>query len=721
MLGRGVGSLPGGDAFLRWAAGGHNRVRAPIFMLHRVLPDARQCYDPEMAVSVPAMQRLCAWLAADYEVVPLVELASRVGTSGERPLCALTFDDGWLDTYTHAFPVLQQYALPATVFLPLLYIGNDRRFWQERLAYLLRALRRRGDALGVLQAAARALPWCPELGAPDLRFERLRTRLLRRSSVEAEEFVDRLAGSVPPPLELTGRAFMNWDEVASMQRAGVSFGSHTLDHTLLRSTSPAQAESILRQSRQALSEQLGVNVDTVSYPWGQDGFFGAALAEAAGYACGVGTTEAFCHASSPRWRLPRIAVSESRLGAWSGLQPQRSRGLQIHLARTRQRSIQPSPSRSARQRLRLGFLLDNPEDWARPELYHGGSEIQVRHILQALDPEFFEIELYFLRQPPAAGLAAPWPWFAAASAAAGPTAVMAGVWRLLRQRRPALVQAMFQDTLFLGVPAAWCAGVPAILCARRNMGHWKRWYHRLALHLVNRLATGWQTNGRNIAEMLRQSEKVPAERIEILPNWMDLERFRPATPRRRSEARQQLGLAADDFIFVVVASYREVKNHRTLVRAAATLWSERPRCRILLLGEGPERENIEAQIALAGLGNALRLTGPVDNVNDYLAAADAGILSSWNEGCPNAVLEYMAAGLPVVASDIPAHRDLLPTQDLVAAGDATAWARALIALVDDPDRRQIEGDTNRQRAESYGSGQFSERVQAHYLRMATVV
>ncbi|MGH9483287.1 MAG: glycosyltransferase, partial [Terriglobales bacterium] len=460
------------------------------------------------------------------------------------------------------------------------------------------------------------------------------------------------------------------------------------------------------------------------YPWGGVGPFGRSQAQQAGYRLAVTVRPGLARANSDPLLLPRIALSEAQLGG-NGFSPVRTgsawrpAALQIHLARARASAPVTEDRLSAEGRLRLGFLVDNPQAWAaNPDSHRGGSELQLRRILEALDPRYFEIELYFLRHPPQ-GLPEPlaWPRFAAAPHTAGRLAVVLGMRRLLRQRRPALVQAMFQDSLFLGIPGAWLAGVPARLCARRNAGHWKRWHHRWALRAVNRMTTAWQTNSASIAAMLVREEGVPAAAIEILPNWIDLERFHPANDARRQAARAHLGLPMDAWVAVAVANYTPVKNHATLVQAAAQVCAELPSARFVFVGEGPEEPRLKAAIAGLGLESNVWLTGAVDEVEAYLAAADVGVLSSTSEGCSNAVMEYMAAGLPTVVSDIPANRAL--TDDgLAPALDPAAWAAALLALAADPSRRQQLGKANRRRMESYGSATFAERVQAHYVRAA---
>lgn len=718
LLGRAVAALPAGLRGLRRTgvgpASGRDR-RAAIFMLHRVLPARTPCYDPAMAVSTASFEVFLDWVSAFFRPVPLSELAAcleRGSPGANKPWCALTFDDGWLDTFTHAAAAMQRRQIPFTVFLPLRFIGSERRFWQERLWWQLRHPGSE-EAIGArLERAAAGMPWCGRLTEADREFSALRARLVRRASAEAEAFVECLENSEGAAPAMAGRAFMNWEQVAQLQAAGGEFGAHTLNHELLRCAPPRVAEQELRHSRHELSERLGTAVRSLSYPWGGLSPLTLAQAAAAGYSLAVTTRPGWARAQQDQLLWPRIAVSEALLQGGEGPR-------WISLARARCARV---PRPAARRRLRVAVLLDNPEYWDQfqnQELL-GGSELQLLRQVEALGPEYFEPELYLFRPGPLP-LGWRWPTHSLPADCRGRWRRVRAMQRLLRKQRPDLAVAMFMESMFLGVPAAWLARVPAILCARRNLGYWKQWQHRAALPVINRMATAWQVNAPAIAEMLQRRERIPERALEILPNWIDLSRFSPASPARRAEARRELQLDAD-LIAVCVANHRPVKSLQTLVRAAA------------VAGPGLEQSGISMQVVLVGNDVSeladevraqhaapwLRLAGPSDRVERYLQAADIGVLGSFSEGCSNAVLEYMAVGLPLILSDIPANRSLAE-ESFFPPGNAEALAEQLVQWAHDPARRARAGERNRRRVARFGESAFGLRVQAHYLRAAGAV
>lgn len=291
---------------------------APIFMFHRVLPSQDECYDPEMATSTDLFEKFLQWARDHYEVVPLPELlrADTKSHHKQRRLCAFTFDDGWRDTYQHAFPLLRRYQMPATVFLIAGFIGTERHLWQERLWTLLRQSNGLLESEALLYGFCRSFPWCQRLNSAEFNFSGLRRLLLVRSSVEAEEFVARLEELAGGPKTFSERAFLGWDEVLQMQKAGIAFGSHTVNHTLLTRAAPETARQEIERSLHQLRERLGETPMGFSYPWGSTDSRLTSCVQGTGYAFAVTTRAGLLQSDTNAWLLPRVAISSPILEQW---------------------------------------------------------------------------------------------------------------------------------------------------------------------------------------------------------------------------------------------------------------------------------------------------------------------------------------------------------------------------------------------------------------------
>lgn len=152
---------------------------------------------------------------------------------------------------------------------------------------------------------------------------------------------------------------------------------------------------------------------------------------------------------------------------------------------------------------------------------------------------------------------------------------------------------------------------------------------------------------------------VAPERLHVIPNGVDKEQFRP---RDRRECREQLGLPVKGKLLVTVAHLGHRKGHHEVIRALAGLAED---VRLVIVGgpaQGGTAEHLQTVAREAGVAERLILTGPqpYDRVTLYFAAADASVLASYREGCPNAVLESLACGTPVIATDVGAVPDILP-------------------------------------------------------------
>jgi glycosyltransferase involved in cell wall biosynthesis len=248
------------------------------------------------------------------------------------------------------------------------------------------------------------------------------------------------------------------------------------------------------------------------------------------------------------------------------------------------------------------------------------------------------------------------------------------------------------------------------------VGHWKTALDRLALKVVNRLADAWQCNSRTALESLT-AEGVPAGRIDILPNALDLERFSVPAPEERLAARQALALSPTAPVFVSVATLFPVKDPMVLVEAAGHVRQALPDAQFLLVGEGPLRSALSKRIEELGLAETVRLVGAQADVRPYLAAADAGLLMSRSEASSNSLLEYMAMGVPAVVTDLPANRELVEGQ-FFEAGNARELSSRVLSLWQDPKQRARMSGGYRRRAMEYSLDVFARRAQSYYATLA---
>jgi glycosyltransferase involved in cell wall biosynthesis len=162
----------------------------------------------------------------------------------------------------------------------------------------------------------------------------------------------------------------------------------------------------------------------------------------------------------------------------------------------------------------------------------------------------------------------------------------------------------------------------------------------------------------------------------------------------RGQWRAQEGFREDDFLFVCVARFARQKNHALLVKAFAQGPASRPNARLILVGDGVLRGELETQVTSLGLAGRVRFLGLRSDIPELLGASDVFVLSSDFEGNPLSVLEAMAAGLPIVSTAVGGVPSLLENGTsglLVQHGDAAGLSSAMESLLADRKLRQAMG------------------------------
>ena len=290
--------------------------------------------------------------------------------------------------------------------------------------------------------------------------------------------------------------------------------------------------------------------------------------------------------------------------------------------------------------------------------------------------------------------------------------------RLLRRAHVQVVQCFdFYSNLF-AIPLARIAGVPVVIGSRREEGVLKltvrqqrvqRWCYALA--------TGVVANAGAIKTHLVNREGLRAERVWVVHNGVDLDRF------HNNEGPSPIFARADyELIIAVVANLRREKGHLVFLDAAQRLIRRYPQARFLIVGDGSMRKTIETRIGELGLTGRVALLGEVDNVPELLCSVDILVLPSLhNEGLPNAVMEAMAASLPVVATDTGGVRDLVIdglTGFIVPPRDPTALADRMGRLCSDLELRRKMGEAGERRIiELFTAEQMARKFENLYQRL----
>jgi glycosyltransferase involved in cell wall biosynthesis len=276
--------------------------------------------------------------------------------------------------------------------------------------------------------------------------------------------------------------------------------------------------------------------------------------------------------------------------------------------------------------------------------------------------------------------------------------------RWCRAKRVAVVHTAEVSANIFGLPGAALGGVPVRIGNRREINPDKTLTtiatQRAAYMCAHRIVA----NSAAAAARL-QAEGVSARKITVVRNGLDVERF---VPRARRAAPRHV---------VVVAHLRREKGHDVLVDAAPHVLRRFPDARFDIVGEGPEMDPLLRRVRERGVAHAFTFFGHRDDVAERLAASDIFVLPSRSEASPNALLEAMAAGLPVVASavgGIPELVDDSRTGFLVPAGNARVLAERICQLMADSSRGARIGDAARRDVAS----RFSfDRMTAEFERI----
>lgn len=350
-------------------------------------------------------------------------------------------------------------------------------------------------------------------------------------------------------------------------------------------------------------------------------------------------------------------------------------------------------------------------------LGYGGAETQAVELANSIDPALLDLQLCSLSTyvPQAGRLQHPERLHILRKHWRFDATVVPRLARLLRAERIDVVHGYLFDAEIACALAGRLAGVRAVVGSERNASYEISRIQRLAYRLARGCFDCIVANSQAGADFNRRALGFPAEHYRIVRNGVDTTRFRPVDG---AATRAALGLAADTPVIGMFASLKPQKNHLLLLRAARAVLEAVPAARFLFVGDilpggkhgsAQYARDVQAAVDLLGLRSACQFLGNRTDLPQLYSACDLTVLPSLFEGTPNAVLESLACGCPVIVTDVADNERIVPDGQVgrvVPSGDAAALSSAIVEMLTVPGYRAALAA----RARAWAEQEFSLRA-----------
>ena len=352
-----------------------------------------------------------------------------------------------------------------------------------------------------------------------------------------------------------------------------------------------------------------------------------------------------------------------------------------------------------------------------PSLDRGGAEKQLVLLSAGLAERGWDVHVCALTRggPRAAELAAH----------GVPTTVIGKAWqadpvslwhlaRHIRRLRPAVVHTWLFAANAYGRAAARWEHMPHLVASERSVDPWKKVHQWWIDRRLARVTDAIVVNSQGVRDFYVQ-HGLPAEKFRVIANGVE-----PARPSTVDRARllAELGLPANARLIGGIGRLWPQKRWRDVIWAMDLLKVLRDDVHFLIIGAGPERKRLARYRDMVRLREQVHFVGERSDVLELLPHFDLVWLASGYEGMPNALLEAMAAGVPVVASDIPGTRELVVPREtgyLVQVGDRAGYSRYALKILSDPELGRQLGEAGRRRVlEHFGLSAMVDRTAALY-------
>jgi len=276
-----------------------------------------------------------------------------------------------------------------------------------------------------------------------------------------------------------------------------------------------------------------------------------------------------------------------------------------------------------------------------------------------------------------------------------------------------IVQSYLFSENILGVIAAKIAGVKTIITGRRDTGLLMqgKWQHILAYRLTNRWIDKIVCVSEAVKKVAVAKERLSADKVEVIYNGVDVDKFRPQTTDHRLQTKAKLGIKSNELVVGMIANFSWVKGHQEFIEAANFVLKEIPNVKFLLIGDGPLKKSCQLSVSSSQLKDKVLFLGSRQDIPELLSIMDLSVNASYSEGMSNTILESMAAGLPVVATGVDGNLETVIDKEtgiLVPPKRPLSMANAIVNILKDKGLARRMGENARKLV----SNKFNSKLMA---------
>ncbi len=272
---------------------------------------------------------------------------------------------------------------------------------------------------------------------------------------------------------------------------------------------------------------------------------------------------------------------------------------------------------------------------------------------------------------------------------------------MARERSVSIIHTFFEKAEVMGWFAKRLSGVPVWITSRRDLGFKRKKVYDRIFKFASKDCASCIANCQAIKGQVVEKEGLDSDKVAVIYNGLDIAAFLNFTDG--GALRKEIGVDNNTPLIGMVANFNfEIKGHRYFIEAAERVLKEIPKAHFVLVGDGQLRGDCGELTRSLGISGSVHFLGKRDDVAEILAQLDVSVLCSTSEGFSNVILESMAAGKPVIATNIGGNPEMVIdriTGHLVPPADSGSLAEAIASLLNDPDMRRRMGENARRQVE----------------------